>query len=109
MRATLASISPQGSTAVNASSAGSNTIVAAVPLKRIVVLELKIVCAGAVACTWESSGGTILDGPCSFAAGSGEYEAPAANGHFETEIGEALVLYLSDAVQVGGHVRYGLI
>lgn len=94
---------------VNASQAGANTIVAAVADRVIVVLAYKIICAGDVVITWESGGGSILDGPCSFSANGGESSPDSERGHFWTGRGEALILNLSGAVQVGGHLKYALI
>jgi hypothetical protein len=97
------------SVAINASSSGNNTIVASVAGRRIVVTKYKIVAAGAVTVTFESSGGTVLDGPCAYAANGGVCEPDSENGHFSTLPGEALVLNLSGAVQVGGHVKYAVV
>lgn len=94
---------------INASSSGNNTIVAAVTGKTIVVLKYKYIASGAVIATWESSGGTILDGPCSLAANGGAQEPHNDHGHFAAVYGEALVLNLSAAVQVGGSLVYCLI
>lgn len=95
--------------AINASSSGANTIVSAVAGKQILVLQYVVVVDGAVTITWESSGGTVHGGPMSFAANGGA--APPFNpvGHFQTIAGEGLVLFLSGAVQVGGHVQYVLV
>ena len=97
------------SVSINASSSGANTIVAAQPGYIIVVTAYKIVCAGAVTVTWESSGGRDLDGPCAFAANGGESTPVSPDGHFWTDLGEALIMTLSGAVQVGGHVAYTLV
>lgn len=94
---------------INASSSGDNTIVAAREGKRVVVLLYVIICSDAVDITWESSGGTVLDGPCSFASNGGAAPPYCEHGHFKTAKGEGLVLNLSSAVQVGGHILYGLI
>lgn len=94
---------------INISSSGNNTIVSAVAGKKIIVLGYVTVCAGAVSVRWQSSGGTILDGPCAFAANGGAAPPMAECGHFETVAGEGLVINLGGAVQVGGHVVYGLV
>lgn len=91
---------------VNASASGNNTIVAAVTGKKIRVLQYKVICAGAVTVTWESSGGTVIDGPCAFSANGGEAPPYCPVGHFETLVGEGLVMNLGGAVQVGGHLIY---
>jgi hypothetical protein len=94
------------SATVNASSNGANTVIAAAPGKVIRVLSYVLVCAGAVSCTWESDGGTILAGPMPFAANGGAAPPKDQDGHFDTLSGEGLVLFLSSGVQVGGHVKY---
>lgn len=95
--------------AINVSSSGLNLIVPATPGYSIVVFQYKLVCAGAVSVTWESSGGTVLDGPCAFAANGGVSEPKNEMGHFATVKGEGLSIFLSGATQVGGHVVWGLI
>jgi len=94
---------------VNASLAGANVIVAAVLDREIVVLGYKILCAGAVTVTWESEDGSVLDGPCAFAANGGESTPETENGHFAAHQSEGLVMNLSAGVQVGGHVKYALV
>jgi len=95
--------------AVNASSAGANVLVAAVPGRALLVAKYKLIAAGAVSVTFESSGGTVLDGPCALAQNGGVMAPFDVNGYFQTLPGEALVLYLSGAVQVGGSLTYGVI
>ena len=97
------------SVAINASSSGDNTIVAGVLGKRIVVLLYTLVCSDAVTVTWEASGGSVLSGPCAFAANGGISVPQAEFGHMATPVGEALVLDLSGAVQVGGHALVAVV
>ena len=95
---------------INASSSGNNVVVARVPGYKIRVLQYKIICAGQVTVTWESSGGTILDGPCTFSANSGERAGCAEMGQFQdAPANEDLVINLSAAVQVGGSLKYALL
>jgi hypothetical protein len=94
---------------INAALSGSNTIVAAVAGRRIVVLFKKEVAAGAVSIRWESSGGLILSGPCSTPATGGAVDGEMEGGHFATLPGEALLMNLGGAVQVGGHLKYALV
>jgi hypothetical protein len=94
---------------INASASGNNTIVAAVGGKKIKVLQYKVVVSANVTVTWESSGGSVLDGPCAFAANGGEAPPYCPVGHFDTLTGEGLVMNLSSAVQVGGHLKYVLV
>lgn len=100
---------PVSSAVVNASSSGDNTIVAGVAGSRIVVLSFLLVAAAAVAVTWESGGGTVLSGPKAFGANGGACPAVDEGGMFATVAGEALVLNLSGAFQVGGYVKYAVV
>ena len=100
---------PLAQASINISSAGANVVIPAVPGRSIIVLLYKIVCSGAVTVTWESSGGTVLDGPCSFSGNGGESAPYSEHGHFRTLRGEGLVIDLSAGVQVGGHLLYGVI
>lgn len=95
--------------AINASISGPNTIVAHTSLKSILVMSYVLVVAGDVTVTWESSGGTVHGGPQAFVSNGGIAVPFSQVGHFECVSGEDLVLFLSDAVQVGGHVQYVLI
>lgn len=104
-----AEMGPTYPVAINASSSGSNIVVAGVTGKRIVVLKYKRIASAAVTATWQSSGGVVLDGPCALPANGGEVETTVAPGHFSTYPGESLVLFLNSAVQVGGNLHYTLI
>lgn len=95
--------------AVNVSSSGNTTIVAAVAGKSIMVMQYDLVAAGDVAVTFQSSGGTVVNGPRAFAANGGISSPYAPHGHFKTAKGEGLVLNLGGAVQVGGSILYGLV
>lgn len=96
---------------IDASSSGSNTIVAAVAGKKIRVLSYVIIAAGAVTAKWQSAS-TDLTGAMSLAANGGA--APSVSvlapggvyGLFETASGEALNLNLGGAVNVSGHLTY---
>jgi hypothetical protein len=91
---------------INASSNGANTIVAASAGMIVIALQPVIVCSGAVTVTWESSGGTIIGGPMSYAANGGYAPPLNPHGHFQTLVNEGLVLFLSAGTQVGGHLDY---
>ena len=94
---------------INASASGNNTVVSAVGGKKIRVLQFMVVCAGAVTTTWESSGGSVISGPSAFSQNGGAAPPYCPIGHFETLVGEGLVLNLGSAVQVGGHLIYVLV
>ena len=98
--------------AISASASGDNTIVAAVAGQKIVLLSYLVIAAGDVSITWKSGASTSLSGAMALAANGGA--APSAGpltpagvvGMLETAPGEALVLNLSAAVAVGGHITY---
>lgn len=92
---------------INESTAASNEIVAAVAGKRIRVVNVALVCSAANVVTWQSAA-TAITGPMSFAANGG-YTAESDTALFETVAGEALNLLSGSAVQVSGHILYGLI
>lgn len=92
------------------SSSGDNTIVTAVAGKKIRVLGYVLVANAAVNTKWKSGAGTDKTGLL-YNAANGGVSAPVVGDPsevfwFETAAGEALVLNLSGAVAVGGHVVY---
>lgn len=99
---------------IDASSSGSNEIVAAVAGKRIRVLGYVVIANAAVAITWLSAS-TSLSGAMNLAgAGYGVSTGQAVTEgfrgfHLQTAVGEALNLNLSGAVAVGGHLVYELV
>lgn len=92
--------------AISAASTGDNTLVAAVPGKRLRVLKYTVVASGAVGVKFRSGTGTDLTGSMSLGAGSGVGGAYCPAGHFETAPGEALALGLTAGVGVAGHLTY---
>jgi len=101
--------------AISASSSGDNTIVAAVTGQKIVLVSYVVVAAGDVSVTWKSGASTSLSGAMALAAnggaapGAGPLTPAGVAGLLETAGGEALVLNLSAAVSVGGHIAYRLV
>lgn len=91
---------------VAASSAGDNTLVAGVALKKIRVLTYMLSVSAAVNAKFQSSTAGDLTGLFYFAANSGATAGFCQVGHFETVAGEDLQLNLSGAVPVGGHLLY---
>ena len=91
---------------ISASAAGDNTLVAAVPGKKLRVLKYTIVTSGSVAAKFRSSSGSDLSGPMTLAANSGVGGAFCPIGLLETIAGDALVLNLSAVVPVAGHLTY---
>lgn len=103
------------SKAINVSTSGDNTIVAAVAGKSVRVHRYELSSAGAVNVKWKDGASTDLTGLLDLAAaGSGtdaqdNSSSRADDGLFQTSKGNALVLNLSAAVVVGGFVDYDLI
>lgn len=93
---------------------GDNTIVAAAPGRKIRVIAYLAIAGGDVSIRWKS-GSTSLSGAMALAANGGAAPAGAGEspsgyiGLMETAPGQALVLNLSGAVQVSGHLTYQLI
>lgn len=98
--------------AITSSASGDNTVVAAVTAKRIKVVGGVLSFSGSVNARWKSGSSTDLSGLYYGATGTVVPLAalPAlpggVPGHVTTSTGEALVLNLSGAVAVGGHVVY---
>ena len=96
---------------ISTSSSGDTTIVAAVTGKRIRVQNYTLIAAGDVSVTWKS-GSTTISGAMplttngGMAPSAGAATASGLDGVLETAGGEALVLNLSAAVLVAGHLRY---
>lgn len=96
---------------IDISSSGDNTIVSADATRKIKVLSYSFVCGGTVNVRWKSGAGTNLSGAMSFIANTGMTAGPGtpAGGHLlETAANQALVMNLSGAVQVSGHLSYYL-
>jgi hypothetical protein len=94
--------------AISAAASGDNTILVAVTGKRLCVLGIFLMAAGAVNATVKSNT-TALSGAIPLAANGGFVVPPPANPEMdwlETNAGEALVLTLSGAVQVSGFITY---
>lgn len=96
------------SAVIAASSAGDNTLVAAVAGKRIRVISLSLVASGGANSIRFESGasGTALTGVMDI-ADNGQYTLNFnPSGHFETAKGALLNLELSAATAVGGVLTY---
>lgn len=93
--------------AISGATSGNNTVVAAVSGKKIRVVSMFLVCAGAVNVRFESAAdGTALTGVMSFAANGGISLTQNDAGWFETTAGELLNMELGGAVQVSGGLTY---
>lgn len=97
---------------ISANSSGPNTVVAAAAGKRIRLCGYVLSFSGNVNAKWRSSTTADLSGLLYGAAGVvavapvGPQQPGGIPGWFETAAGEPLVLDLSGAVGVGGHVSY---
>lgn len=94
---------------VAASLSGDNSVVTGTIGKRIWVLSYVVVAGAAVSAKWKSGAGTDLSGAMPLAANGGISAppiAPAQGSYFVTALGEDLVLNLSAAINVGGHMSY---
>lgn len=96
---------------VDVAASGDNTIVAADATKKIKVLSYSLVCGGTVNVRWKSGAASNLSGAMPFVVNTGISSpvATPAGGHLmETAVNNALVLNLSAAIQVSGHLSYFL-
>jgi hypothetical protein len=93
---------------VSTATAGDNTIIAAPAAGWIRLHGYVLAGAGAVNVTWKNDGATALTGAMALAASVNLVAPEAADGWFDLTPGNALVLNLSAAVQVSGHVLYSL-
>ena len=94
--------------AIEASSSGDTTVIAASTGKRFLVLSMSIVGAAAVGVTWKS-GSTTIGGKQEYPATGGIARNFNPAGWFMTAPGEALVINLDTAVQVGGELTYQIL
>uniref|UniRef100_A0A6H1Z776 Uncharacterized protein n=1 Tax=viral metagenome TaxID=1070528 RepID=A0A6H1Z776_9ZZZZ len=90
---------------INATLLGSNIVIAAVPTKKIRVLQYSLVCQTAVSIYFEFSG-VFLTGIMTFANNGGISSPFSPVGLFETLAGYSLLINLSVANVVGGHLVY---
>jgi hypothetical protein len=89
---------------IDEATAATHEIVAAVALKRIVVVNLVVTLASGQTLVWKSAT-TVLSGAIDSSYTAGDTHA----GLFETEPGEALNFTLSAASAVDGHLTYVLL
>ena len=92
---------------IDNATSGDNTIVAAVPGKKIVVLQLLLISAGTMTVRFESgASGTALTGQMSVQDSTGFRLEFSPIGHFETSVGTLLNLELSAATSADGYLKY---
>jgi hypothetical protein len=93
--------------AINATTNGDNTAVAAVVGKKVRVLSYSLVADAAVGVAFEDgAGGSELSGQMAFAANGGISVPFSPVGHFETTANTILNIELDAAANVRGHVTY---
>jgi len=91
---------------ISVSASGNTELVAAVSGRRMRVLTYTIVVESAVDVRF-GSGSSAITGAMTFGVeAEGVSAAWAPGGHFQTVAGEALVINLSAAVVVRGHLSY---
>src|SRR6266705_2834361 len=94
--------------AISAAANEDNTIVAADATKKIKVLGYVMVSEGTVAVTWKSGAATSISGAMPLVVNTGVAvgggNAPATHWEFETAAAQALVMTLSGAIGVRGHI-----
>lgn len=92
---------------IDESSSGNNTLVAAVPTKKIRVLALFLVVTDAIVVRFEDgASGTALSGQMSLANNSGFVLPYNPLGWFETGVNTLLNMELDDSKQVSGTLQY---
>jgi hypothetical protein len=92
---------------IDAAASGDNTLVAAVTGKKIRVISVFLIAAGAVNVRFESgASGTALTGQMNLTTNSGFTLPFNEGGWFETAISTLLNLELSGAVSVDGCISY---
>jgi hypothetical protein len=94
---------------IDTATSGDNTIVAADASLKHKVLSYVLVCDGTVSVRWKSGAATNLSGAMAFVANTGVAPpgfAPAEGHMMETAAAAALVLNLSAAIGVRGHLSY---
>lgn len=92
---------------IDNASSGDNTIIAAVPGKKIRVIAGCLVADGTTTVRFESgASGTALTGQMSLVVNTGFILAYCPVGNFETLVGQLLNLELSAAVSVDGWLVY---
>jgi hypothetical protein len=97
---------------VTVTASGDTIIIPAVAGKKVRLHEYVVITDADVIFTWKDTAGTSLSGPLplasyggiSSAPGAGSYQTPF--GLMETSPNAGLVINLSGAVNIGGHITY---
>lgn len=91
---------------ININTSGDNTIVASPGAKVLRVLSYVLVADGAVAVKWGDTTPQYTSGAMSLAANGGVSAPFSPVGHVQTASAKGIVLNLSGAVGVRGHLTY---
>lgn len=92
---------------VQANTNGDNTLIAAVPGKKIRVISGLLMAAGTVTLRFQSAAaGSYLSGSLPLVANAGFQIPYEPDGNFETDAGQLLNLELNAGVNVGGWLKY---
>lgn len=97
---------------INVTAAGNTTVIPAVAGKKVRLHQYVVITDTDVTLTWKDTGGANLSGPLPLAAyggissnqGAGSYQTPF--GLFESDPDQGVVINLSGAANLGGHVTY---
>ena len=91
-----------------ASASGATTIVTnAFPLRKLRVIAANVIASNAVNVKWQTSTGPVDLTGLAYLTTNGGYILPYnAIGWFETLPGDNLLINLSGAIPVGGHITY---
>lgn len=91
---------------IDVAASGDNTIVSADAANKIKVVSYVLVADGVVLARWKR-GSTNMSGAMSFIANTGVSAIGSTIAHlFETGVNEALIINLSAAIGVRGHLSY---
>ncbi len=91
---------------VNENTAASNVLVAGATGERVLLVNMTLITAGAVAVTIEDTDGTDRIGPLNFAANGGISMPDSRVGWCRTGSGQGLNILLGGGVQVAGSIAY---
>lgn len=93
---------------IDASASGDNTIATPSAGQTILVISYVIVAANEVVARWKGGAATNATGPMTLIKASGVSSGTNEWGHFKLPQDQPLVLNLSAAIQVSGHVTYAV-
>lgn len=101
-------VGPTKRATINENTLNRNVVVTGIANKRIIVTHYLVMPSNNVTIQWQDGAGANLSGPMALTANNGGEANNTEEGLFECGVGEDLVLDLSNAIQVGGHLNYRL-